>query len=404
MSILRALSQRSFALLWSGQTLSRLGDSLYAIALAWWVLQKTGSAAAMGVVLIFSMIPTLLFLLIGGVVVDRLPRLRLMLASDVLSGIVVGLMAFLAFQQRLELWHIFVMSALFGFAQAFFDPAYRAVIPDMVPPESLPGANALRAISLQAAQIIGPGVAAAIVALGGTSLAFALDALSFLISAACLLAIPYVPMQSRSADDEPSSALHDLRVGFNTVLQSPWLWVTIGIACLSTIFLSGPLEAALPLLVKQRFGENVSIFALLTSLSAVGSIIAAVALGHFKRLRWRGWLTYGAWLLASLMLLAMGLPITVVGVGIAVFIQGAAIATLGLAWINTLQECVPAELQGRVASIDEWGSAALVPVGLALAGIAADRIGAAPVFVLGGIISASIIALGLLHPAIRAVD
>src|ERR1051326_6982252 len=102
MSIFRALSNRSFALLWSGQTISRLGDSLYTIALAWWVLQKTGSAAVMGVVLICSMVPTALFLLIGGVVVDRLPRLRLMLASDLLSGGVVGIIAVLAFQQWLE--------------------------------------------------------------------------------------------------------------------------------------------------------------------------------------------------------------------------------------------------------------------------------------------------------------
>lgn len=404
MSIFRALSQRSFALLWSGQTLSRLGDSLYNIALAWWVLEKTGSAAAMGVVLIFSMVPTLLFLLVGGVVVDRLPRLRLMLASDLLCGLVVGLIALLAFQQWLALWHVFVMSAIFGFAQAFFYPAYRAVIPDIVPAESLPGANSLRTISLQVAQIIGPGIAAAIVALGGTALAFALDGVSFVISAACLLAIPHVPLQGRSDTAKPSSVLQDLRAGFSAVLQSPWLWVTIAIACFSTIFVSGPLEAALPLLVKQDFGENVSIFALLTSLSAIGSIIAALVLGHFKRLRWRGWLTYGAWLVASLMLLAMGLPISVVGVGVAIFVQGAMFSMLGLAWINTLQEFVPSDLQGRVASIDEWGSAALVPVGLALAGIAADWMGAAPVFVWGGVISAAIIALGLLHPAIRAVD
>jgi DHA3 family tetracycline resistance protein-like MFS transporter len=403
MSILRALSNRSFALLWSGQTISRLGDSLYAIALAWWVLEKTGSAAVMGAVLICSSVPTLLFLLVGGVVVDRLPRLRLMLTSDLLSGVVVGLVAFLAFQQWLALWHLFVMSAIFGFAQAFFYPAYRAVIPDIVPADALPSANSLRSISLQAAQIIGPGIGAAIVALGGTSLAFALDSLSFVISAACIAAIPQPPMQ-RSSAEAASSVLQDARKGVSTVLHSPWLWVTLAVACASTLFLSGPLEAALPLLVKQRFGTHVTIYALLTSFSAAGSIIAAIWLGHFKRLRRRGLLTYGAWLLASLMLLAMGLPVGVAGVSLAIFTQGAAIDALGLAWLSTLQEFVPSDLQGRVASIDLLVSDALTPVGFALAGIAADWLGASPVFVLGGAIGSGIIALGLLHPAIRAVD
>jgi DHA3 family tetracycline resistance protein-like MFS transporter len=254
------------------------------------------------------------------------------------------------------------------------------------------------------AQIIGPGLGAAMVALGGTPLAFALDGLSFLVSAACLLAIPSAPVQRHDDNAAPANALQDLRQGFSAVLQSPWLWVTIAIACLSTIFVSGPLEAVLPLLVKQDFGENVSIYALLTTLSAVGSILAAFWLGQRKRLRWRGPVSYGAWLVVSLTLLVMGLPITVMGASVAMFIQGAAIAVLGLAWLNTLQEFVPADLQGRVASIDEWGSSALVPVGLALAGIAADHIGAAPVFVLGGAISGGLIALGLLHPAIRAVD
>ncbi len=96
MNVLRSLTYRPFALLWTGQTTSRLGDSLYRIALSWWVLEKTGSAVAMGTVLIFSQIPLLLFLLIGGVVVDRLPRIRIMFASDMLSGIVIPSVAVLS--------------------------------------------------------------------------------------------------------------------------------------------------------------------------------------------------------------------------------------------------------------------------------------------------------------------
>jgi hypothetical protein len=403
--LFRAFSLRSFTLLWSGQIISRLGDSLFTIALAWWVLQKTGSATAMGIVLICSTVPMLLLLLFGGVAVDRLPRVYLMLVSDLSCGCVVVLIAYLSFQHQLELWQIFVMSAFFGVVEAFFSPAYTAFIPDLVPAEFLASANSLRSISTQAAQFIGPAIAAAIIAFGGTSLAFALDGLSFFLSAACLVALPRVEA-TRQPAEKAESVLQDMRVGISAVLHSPWLWITLVIACVSTVFLSGPYEAALPLLVKQRFGTQVGIYALFTTLSALGSVCAAFWLGHFKRLRRRGLLTYGAWSLSGLMLIAMGLPIGVIGACLAFFIQGAAFSVLGLAWMNTLQDptFVKPNLLGRVASIDLFVSTGLLPIGFGLAGIAADRFGAPAIFIAGGVIATSLIALGLLHPAIRAVD
>jgi DHA3 family tetracycline resistance protein-like MFS transporter len=267
----------------------------------------------------------------------------------------------------------------------------------------LPSANSLRSISTQVALFIGPAIAAGIIALAGTSLAFALDGVSFALSAACLLALPRISAL-RQPTNKVEGIVQDIRRGFITVLHTPWLWVTLLIACVSTIFLSGPSEAALPLLVKQRFGTQVGFYALLTSLSALGSAIAALVMGHFKRLRRRGFLTYGAWLIASLMLLMVGLPLSLVGVSVVFFIQGAALAVLGLAWMNSLQELVPANLLGRVSSIDYLVSSALLPIGYGLAGLAADRFGPSLVFLLGGGIAGGVIALGLLHPAIRAVD
>ena len=140
------------------------------------------------------------------------------------------------------------------------------------------------------------------------------------------------------------------------------------------------------------------------ALSSVGSLLAAIWLGRRKRLRRRGYLLYGAWLLASLMLVLIGLPLSLIGMGFVVCIWGAGITTLGLAWVNSLQELVPSDQLGRVNSIDALGSNGLLPIGYALAGIAADHIGTSSVFVWGGVFSVLVIALGLLHPAIRAVD
>src|SRR5215212_7762296 len=143
MNVLRSLRHRPFALLWTGQTTSRLGDSLYRIALSWWVLEKTGSAVAMGTVLVFSQIPMLIFLLIGGVVVDRLPRIRIMFLSDILSGLVITFVAVFAWLDLLQIWHIYIASMIFGFVEAFFFPAYQSVIPQITPSELLTSANSL---------------------------------------------------------------------------------------------------------------------------------------------------------------------------------------------------------------------------------------------------------------------
>src|SRR5262245_28855282 len=112
MTYFAALKVRPFAQLWAGQTISRIGDYLYQVALAWWVLERTGSAAIMGTVLICSMAPMLLFVLLGGILVDRLPRARLMLLSDLARGAISISITLLAATERLEVWHIYVASAL----------------------------------------------------------------------------------------------------------------------------------------------------------------------------------------------------------------------------------------------------------------------------------------------------
>jgi MFS family permease len=403
MNFLRSLANPSFALLWSGQTVSRLGDSFYTVALALWVLEKTHSATVMGLVLVCSSVPMLLFLLLGGVFVDRLPRLHVMLSSDFLRAGIVGLMAALAVSGRLEVWHVLVMSVCFGVVDAFFYPAYSAVVPEVVGASDLPSANSMRFMSSQLAGIIGPALAGLIVAKAGPGLTFSLDGVSFVISAFCLLALARKRVL-RKAGPAESGVLKDLHQGIATVLKSPWLWITIGIAGLSNITLGGPFEAALPLLVAQRFGSAAQTYGLLMTVSAIGSLIASILIGRSKRLRRRGYLLYGAWLLASLMLFLMGLPVGLVLMGLAVGIGGASWSILDLVWVNTLQELVPADLLGRVSSIDALGSFGLLPVGYALAGLAADHVGASMVFVIGGVISALVIALGLLHPAVRGLD
>jgi MFS family permease len=344
----------------------------------------------------------LLFLLIGGVLVDRLPRGRVMLVSDLLRGAVVSLVAAFAFARMLEVWHILIASMIFGFVDAFFGPAYTAIVPEIVASENLPSANSLTSLSRRITGIVGPALGAAIVALGGTPTAFALDAFSFFVSAMCL--VPIARVWGARVVSVSANILSDMRQGFGTVFASPWLWITIVVFGFANVTLEGPMGAALPFLVKNHLHADVGMLGLLESTASLGSIIAALWLGRRVRIRRRGLMTYGAAIILGLAVLGLGLPIPLAGVMLAMLFFGLSESVIGLIWTNTLQELVPHDLLGRVASVDEFGSFVLIPVGYGVAGWATDWIGAQTVFVTCGALSVCLFVLALLHPAIRGLD
>lgn len=419
MNLLKSLTHRPFALLLGGQTTSRLGDSLFRITLSWWVLEKTHSAAAMGTVLIFSSIPMLIFLLVGGVATDRFPRLKIMLISDIFNGVIVALVTLLAFLGELEIWHIYIASIFFGMMSAFFHPAYTATIPEITPSELLPSGNSLTSLAQRATSIIGPAIGASIVAFGGIPLAFGLDALSFSISAVCIVAIlrsssspVSAPGDSNSAGEiatpDPAtgslkSALRDLREGYLAVIASPWLWITIVIFGFINAT-SSPMSVSLPLLIQTNLNGNVTVLGLFNSMSAVGFVVGALGMGSIKKIRKRGWLAYIATFLAGLMICVFGLVTSIPVLATAAFFDGLFISIFSLVWTNTLQELVSRDKLGRVASIDALGSFLLLPIGYGISGWATDLIGAPVVFVVGGGLTAFLALIGLSNRSIRGLN
>ena len=189
LSFARALNSRLYARFWIGQSLSGLGDGIFYIALAWQVLLMTHSGTAMGLVLVASAIPRLIFMLIGGVTADRLPRRTIILWSDGGRGLVVLLISTLGFVGLLQFWHLIIEALIFGLVDGFFTPAVLAITPDLVEPDDLPSANALVSVSQTLTQLIGPMLGAGLVALITPIGVFALNGLSFLLSVAFLLSI-----------------------------------------------------------------------------------------------------------------------------------------------------------------------------------------------------------------------
>ena len=419
MNVLRSLQHRPFALLWTGQTISRLGDSLYRIALSWWVLEKTGSAVAMGIVLIFSQIPLLLFLLIGGVVVDRLPRIRIMFASDVLSGLVIASVAVFSWLNLLEIWHIYIASIIFGFVEAFFFPAYQAVIPEITPSELLTSANSLNGLSQRITGIVGPALGAVLVAAGGTSVTFALNAFSFFVSALCVLSLlglhldqtqkqtieaEVVSVTKSPARTAIKQGFTDLLEGFRLVVGIPWIWITILLFGFINIMEAGPRAVALPFLIRDDLGADVGLLGLITSAYSLGFVLGMVWLGQYVRLHRRGLLAYLSVLVTGSALLPFAFKLPVSVLIASMFISGMSTSVFALIWTHTLQEMVPGNMLGRVYSIDALGSFVLLPIGFALAGWGTDLLGAPMVFLIGGIGVILLVLLGISHSDIRNLD
>lgn len=388
--LFRALTCRPFTLLWAGQSVSRLGDHLHDVVLAWWVLQATGSAAAMATVFSLTLVPTLLFLLIGGVAVDRYPRARLMLAADVGRGLLVLAMAWLALVGQLQIETVYVVSLAFGVLNAFFNPAYTALLPTLVPGDDLPSANALTSLSVQTGRIVGPAIGVTLMATVGIGWAILANALTFFVSAAFLLPLAWAEAKPVRVDQGATGwrqVLTDLREGVATVTSNPWLWINILVFAVVNITLSGPYTVAMPFLVNDTMGKDASRLGLLYAMFAAGYALAGLWLGRRTQIRWRGLQVLGGTAVAGAMLALFGLSLPLPVLMAAAVINGFALEASTLAWISSVQQIVPLERLGRVASVEEIGSLALIPLGFAAAGWATTQLGPAPTFLIGGVIT-----------------
>ena len=243
-----ALRHRDFAWLWSGQTVSVAGDGIFTVALAVETLRVDDRSFALALVLAARLVPTVLLLLVGGVVVDRVPRRMAMLASDAVRGVAVSIIAVLVAVGSLRLGGLVVMSIVFGTADAFFSPASTALVPELLPEELFVHASALSSLSrVFAQQLLGPALGGVIVAAAGTAWSFGLDGASFAVSAGCLLVV-----RSRSRPSPSGhSALEEAREGLSYVRSQPWLWATLVGAGLANFAIFSPLGVLIPLLVRH---------------------------------------------------------------------------------------------------------------------------------------------------------
>jgi MFS family permease len=395
---LEPLRHRDFRLLWTGQTVSLVGNFIHGVALPFQILGLGGGALELGLWGAIFSVASLVFVLFGGAFADRFPRRVVILVTDMLAGLVVAAVAVLATTGQLRIEHLYIEAALFGATESFFQPALSALIPELVPVEILQAGNALRGSSRQVALLAGPLIGGFLVAVAGPALAFGVDAATFFISFAAL-AIARPP---RREPPPPAPLLRQVREGLAYTFSVPWLWIFIFAWSIVLFGQVGPLNVGLPIFVRDVLHGDARLFGLLTAALGLGEVVTGLVLAQVKVER-LGIGICGFGIAGGLAIAGMGLVPDVPATMVFAAIFGAQFVGIGVLWTTAVQKHVPPEVMGRVISIDYFGGGLLLPLAPIVFAAVITAVGPSQAFVIGGILSTIVAAALLLVPSIRAL-
>jgi MFS family permease len=403
---LRVLRHRDFRYLWLAQTASVIGDCIVIVALALFVIELTGDATDLGLVLAAASLPLVAFLLLGGVWADRLPRHRVMVATDLVRFTLHATLAALIFTGAVRIWQLILIEALFGTAEAFFRPAANGLLPQTIPEAEIQQAQGLSALSNNIGEFAGPALATALVLGLGAGWAFALDAATFLLSASLLSRVRprrrELHEYSARASEERVGVWTEMREGFREVRSRSWVWVTLASFCAALFTGLAPWFVLGPVVARAQYG-HVGIYGLLSAVLGVGTIA-----GSLLGIGWRPRFPMRAAMLAILLwpsvavLYAAGVTLYVVAP--AMLLGGAGIALFDVWWTTALAERIPPDKLSRVSSYDWMVSLGLLPLGYVLAGPLAGALGAVEVLLGGSVLAAIALAFGLLPRETRTLE
>jgi MFS family permease len=400
LSRLRAgpLGQRAFRFLFLGRTTSFIGNAFANVALAFAVLDLTGSKADLGYVLAARSVPQVIFLLVGGIWADRLPRHLVMVTSNVASGASQGAIAVLLLTGRAQVWHLMALGAVNGLSSAFFFPAAVGIVPQTVPQRMLQSANAILRLGTNASWIGGAALGGLVVAATSPGTGIAVDAASFFLAAA-FLALVRIPKTLRM---ESSNFLAELSDGWREFISRAWLWSIV----LQFGFVNGiqlGTEGVLgPAIAKDHLG-GAAAWGLILTAQSLGLVAGGLILLRLRPRRILLAATLG-YMLTIPFLLGLSGPVSVVAlIGLAA-LAGIGSETFGVLWDTAIQQEIPQEKLSRVSSYDALGSFVLIPFGLAVAGPVSELIGTRETILVAAAISLTATLAVLLVRDVRTIE
>ena len=375
-----ALRHRDYTLLWSGQTISVVGDGIYTVAIALEALRISDDASTLAYVQAARVAPNAVFLLFAGALVDRLPRRLVALGANALRGAAIAALATLVAAHALNLTELVLLSAVVGAGDAFFYPAYRAIMPELLPADLLTQGNAFNSASQTVgSSFLGPAIGGVIVAAAGSSAAFAIDAATFAVSALCLLTMTHVPAPAPSG----RSVVSDVRQGIRWTMRQRWLWYGIIATGVGNLAGFAPMAVTIPVIVRDVLHQGPVSYGAVFAAGGIGGLLAAVVAGRLGSPRRRMSVIWAAWAAAAAGLAGVGAAPDVSAVAACGAITYFGLTYGNLLWGALMQVAVPAEMLGRASSVDWLFSICLSPLGIVLAGALAGSIGVRETVLLG---------------------
>lgn len=363
-------SSRSFRWVWSGETVSMLGDASYEVTFARLVLSVTGSPAALGAVMLATTIPRGLLLLLGGAITDRFSPRLIMLGSHLVRGVGVGALTVLSATTALHVWHLYTIGVVVGVAEAFFWPASGSIMPSLVGTEDLPRANALLGAAEQTCRMVGPILGGTLVMWAGAPTALGFNALTFIAAAGTVLAAPRrerAPTSALSA----AAVLREIHSGLSYAARTVEVRIVLLLVAAATLSYSGVFAVGLPAL-STRFDNGSLVLGAMLSAWGLGQLVGTLSatLTGLPR-RWG--------LLIICMTLTEGTSFAVLGTVPHYLPAIVLLALLGIgvayssdvALPTFMHTRTPAPMLGRVTSVMDLPRVTLAPLSIAGMGLLA---------------------------------
>lgn len=410
----RPFAHREYRVLIAALAISIFGSGMWAVAMVYEVIHLGGGPLELSLVAAAGSVGLVAFLLAGGIAADRFSQRPLIIAVEGANLAVIASISGLAMLGWLQLWHLAVGAFVLGVGAAFFFPAYSAILPRILPPEDLLAANGMEGtMRPMLQQAAGPAVAGILVAALSPAHAVTGVAASHLLAFSILNLLRHQPVpQTDAAQAEASgtdsgpraktSVLHDLREGVSYTVRTPWLLWTLLWACISVLFLIGPIEVLLPFVVRDQLGGDSRVFGFLLAVMGVGGAAASLATASFPLPRRYLSVMMVSWGAGTLPLAAVGIMDSFWALAAALFIFGATGGMGMVIWGTLLQRRVPPHLLGRVSSLDFFVSLALMPVSMALAGPAAEVVPVGLIFLVAGTVCPVMAVIAMIAARMRA--
>ncbi len=366
---------KNFCLLWTGKLVSELGDNFYAIAMAWWILEKSKSPSIMGIYLAASMLPGLIIGIAAGAYIDRLNHKTVIIAADIIRGVIILGVTGLFVWGKLEIMHVMLAAVIGSLCSAFFNPTVLAVVPGLVDQEVIAKANAKMQLIDGLSAVAGPVSGALAVSVLGFGWVFGLNGLSYLLSA---FSECFIKINAKQNAAGKNTILEDIREGMRFLRERRDVLIVIMIIGIAHLFV-GTLSICMPFVANQLSGNGIQNLGYLQMVLGLGFIAGSFYAGSKKSPRHK---------LPFLLLLMMMIGICFIAAGnllffdvfhllpylFILFVIGLIIVNASVYWQTLLQLNTPEHIRGRVFSISSLAGDASLPISFLIFGYLLHRI------------------------------